>query len=89
MYELAGETMAARQAKYLSYHDKKVFDDNLDEDTLVYMYVPKKSREKLLKWSGPCEATLKKMFVSGPRVKKKSPNRAAVKNFFVVDLTYF
>ena len=35
MYELTGETMAARQAKYLSYHDKKIFDDKLDDGSLV------------------------------------------------------
>ena len=72
MYELAGETMAARQAKYLSYHDKKVFDDKLDLGTLVYMHVPKRSREKLLlKWSGPCEVISEKHPVYEIKFEKK------------------
>ena len=48
--------MNTRQTKYLTYHDKKVFDDVITEETLVYMYLARKSRNKLsLKWYGPCK----------------------------------
>ena len=56
MYELANENMNTRQSKYLSYYDKKVFDDPIKEDQLVYMYLPRKQHHKLsLKWFGPCK----------------------------------
>ena len=54
MYELASEAMNTRQSKFLTYHDSKIKDDNIEENTSVYMYLPRKEREKLaLKWDGP------------------------------------
>ena len=54
IYELANESMNTRQTKSLSYHDKKVCDDILKENTEVYVYLPRNKREKLtLKWDGP------------------------------------
>ena len=56
LYELANEMMNTRQEKYLNYHDKKVYDDVLPVDCLVYLYLPRKQRDKMdVKWVGPCK----------------------------------
>ena len=61
MYDLANESMSSWQAKYINYHDKKVFYDIIPEEKLVYMYLPRKSRKKLsLKWHGPCKILTQK-----------------------------
>ena len=61
MYDLANESMGLRQAKYINYHDKKVYDDVIPEGQLVYMYLPRKTREKLsLKWHGLCKILTQK-----------------------------
>ena len=60
MYDLANESMGLRQTKYINYHDK-VYDDVIPEGQLVYMYLPRKTREKLsLKWHGPCKILTQK-----------------------------
>ena len=54
MYELANEAMNTRQVKALSYHDRKVCNDVIKENTEVYVYLPRNKRDKLsLKWAGP------------------------------------
>ena len=56
MYELTNESMDTRQNKYPSYYDKKVFDDPIKEQELVYKYLPRKQRDKLsIKWMGTCK----------------------------------
>ena len=54
MYELARDSMNARQQKANTYYDRKVKDEPLDTNTLVYVYLPRNERKKLkLKWDGP------------------------------------
>ena len=54
MYEIASEHVNTRQIKSNTYHDAKVKDDQLEVNTLVYIYLPRKQRMKLeLKWEGP------------------------------------
>ena len=38
--KLANELMSKHKEKYLNYHDKKIYDDVLAENTFVYMYLP-------------------------------------------------
>ena len=47
LYKLANETMHTRQEKYLNYQDKKVCDDVLPLNCLVYLYLPRKRRDKM------------------------------------------
>ena len=52
MLELANETMNTRQIKPLTYHDRKVYNDVIKKNTEVYIYLPRKKRDKqLLKWA--------------------------------------
>ena len=54
MYELARDSMNARQQKANTDYDRKVKADPLDTNTLVYVYLPRNERKKLkLKWDGP------------------------------------
>lgn len=70
MYELAGECRKARQAKYVNYHDRKVSDDALEREILVYMYRPRKSRE--MKWRGTGKVKSPKHPVYGNSVSTKT-----------------
>ena len=56
MYDLANESMSSRQAKYINYHDKKVFDDVIPEEQLVYMYIYHEKAEKNSHWNGMVRA---------------------------------
>ena len=47
MYELANSVMNTRQIKALTYHDGKVCNGVIKENTKVYVYLPKLS----LKWT--------------------------------------
>ena len=73
MYELANENMNTRQSKYLSYYDKKVFDDPIKEEQLVYMYLPRKQHQLALKWFGPCKVITNQQPVY--EIQYKSCNR--------------
>ena len=54
MYDTAREHMNQRQARYAAYHDKNVIDDKLSVGDLVYVYLPRLARVKLIaKWNGP------------------------------------
>lgn len=46
MLELANETMNTRQIKPLTYHDRKVYNDVIKKNTEVYIYLPRKKRDK-------------------------------------------
>ena len=56
------ESMSRRQQKFLNYHNQKVYDDVISEkEALVYMYLPRKQREKLsIKWQEPCKVITNK-----------------------------
>ena len=54
MYDTARVHMNQRQARYAAYHDKNVIDDKLSVGDLVYVYLPRLARVKLIaKWNGP------------------------------------
>ena len=46
MLELANETMNTRQIKPLTYHDRKVYNEVKKKNTEVYIYLPRKKRDK-------------------------------------------
>ena len=53
MYELANKAMNTSQTKALTYHDRKVCNHAIKENTEVYVYLPRNKRDKLsLKWAG-------------------------------------
>ena len=53
MYELANKAMNTSQTKALTYHDRKVCNHAIKENTGVYVYLPRNKRDKLsLKWAG-------------------------------------
>ena len=52
MHELANSVMNTRQIKALTYHDGKVCNGVIKENTKVYVYLPRNKRDKLsLKWT--------------------------------------
>ena len=54
LYEVARESMNTRQAIAATYYDKKVLDDELKVDELVFVFAPRNKSKKLsLKWFGP------------------------------------
>ena len=54
MYELANEPRNTTQIKALTNHDRNVCNDVIKENTEVYDYLPRNTRDKLwLKWTRP------------------------------------
>ena len=54
MYELTNVAMNPRQIKALTYHDGKVCNNVIKENTVnkLYVYLPRNKRDKLsLKWT--------------------------------------
>ena len=56
LYNVARESMQARQVPAATYYDQKVVDDELQVGELVYVLAPRNKSKKLaLKWFGPFE----------------------------------
>ena len=53
--------MKTHQEVSATYYDRKVCDDKLDVDDLVYVYLPRNRRVKLAKkWEGPAKVVTAK-----------------------------
>ena len=56
LYNVARESIQARQVTAATYYNKKVVDDELQVSELVYVFAPRiKSKKLALKWFGPSE----------------------------------